>query len=86
MRHAVQVVDPVPLVLLLVPDQRRLAHLGLLPRLVVLVEPLEVGGDDGDGKGEDQDPRHGTHAPKQLAKAGSRTQRKERNRDLLKDE
>ena len=34
----------------------RLGHL-----LLVLVEGLEVAGDDGDGEGEDQDPGHGTH-------------------------
>ena len=63
---------PVPLVLLLVPDEQRLAHLGLLPGLVILVEPLEVGGDDGDGQGEDQHPRYGAHAPKQLPQPRSR--------------
>ena len=72
MSHAVQVVNPVPLILLLVLDKQSLPHLCLLPRLVVLVEPLEVGGYDGDGKGEDQDPRHGAHAPKQLSQARSR--------------
>ena len=68
-RHSVQVVYPVSLILLLVPDQQRLAHLGLLPRLVVLVEPLEVGGDDGDGEREHQHPRHRAHAAEQLAQA-----------------
>ena len=37
--------------------------------LVVLVEPLEVGGDDGDGEGEHQHPRHRAHAAEQLAQA-----------------
>ena len=37
--------------------------------LVVLVEPLEVGGNDGDGEGEHQHPRHRAHAAEQLAQA-----------------
>ena len=40
----------------------RLGHL-----LLVLVEGLEVAGDDGDGEGEDQNPRHGAHRAHQLA-------------------
>ena len=40
----------------------RLGHL-----LLVLVEGLEVAGDDGDGQGEDQDPGHGTHRAHQLS-------------------
>ena len=35
---------------------------------MVFVELLEVGGNDGDGKGEDEDPGHGAHAPEELAK------------------
>ena len=41
--------------------QLLLALLGLGHLLLVLVEGLEVAGDDGDGQGEDQDPGHGTH-------------------------
>ena len=40
----------------------RLGHL-----LLVLVEGLEVTGDDGDGEGENQHPRHGAHRAHQLA-------------------
>ena len=42
--------------------------------LVVLVEPLEVGGNDGDGEGEHQHPRHRAHAAEQLAQARPGTQ------------
>ena len=42
----------------------RLGHL-----LLVLVEGLEVAGDDGDGEGENQHPRHGAHRAHQLAQA-----------------
>ena len=42
----------------------RLGHL-----LLVLVEGLEVAGDDGDGQGEDQHPGHGAHRPHQLTQA-----------------
>ena len=35
--------------------------------LLVLVEGLEVAGDDGDGQGEDQHPGHGAHRAHQLA-------------------
>ena len=45
--------------------------LGLVHSLHVLVESLEVAGDDGDGQGEDQHPRHGAQGPHQLPDAWS---------------
>ena len=42
----------------------RLGHL-----LLVLVEGLEVAGDDWDGEGEYQHPGHGTEGPNQLTNA-----------------
>ena len=38
------------------------------------MEPLEVGGDDGDGEREHQHPRHRAHAAEQLAQARPGTQ------------
>ena len=42
--------------------------------LVVLVEPLEVCGNDGDGEREHQHPSHRAHAAEQLAQARPGTQ------------